>query len=369
MRIAVNARMLIPGKLDGIGWFSHEVLSRLVKLCPNDEFLFLFDRAFDPQFVYADNVEPRVLFPPARHPLLYQWYFERSVPTALKRWQPDLFFSPDGFLSTKTRVSQVPVIHDLNFEHRPQDLPASYSRYYRNYFPRFARLARNIITVSNYSADDIAKTYGVDREKITVAYNAASDAYRPLSEAEKEEARQEFAGGRPYFIFVGNFSYRKNIHGIIRAYRAYRERGGTSALVLVGNPLWSYKEMKQELDGFKQKNDIFFPGRLPQNRLIRAVGGGQSLLFLSYFEGFGIPIAEAFKACLPVINSNVTSLPEIAGKATLSANPENTSEIVEHMFRIESDKQLRQALIEKGTEQLKNFNWDMTANKIKVALY
>lgn len=341
----------------------------MVELCPEHEFTFLFDREFDPQFIYGPNVKGKTLFPPTRHPLLYRWYFERSIPAALKQLKADLFFSPDGFLSTRTSVPQVPVIHDINFEHRPGDLPKRYSDYYRAHFPKFARIARNIITVSEYSANDISKTYGIDRDKITVAYNAANDAYRPLSEQEKTEARQEFANGKPYFIFVGNFSHRKNIHGIIRAYGAYRDQGGESALVLVGNPLWRYTEMDEALDNITQKNDVFFTGRLPLERLIKAAGGGQALLFLSYFEGFGIPIAEAFKASLPVINSNVTSLPEIAGKASLSVNPEDTSKTVEHMLRIESDEQLRQSLVEKGKEQLKKFNWNVSANKIKVALF
>ena len=123
MRIAVNTRLLISGKLDGIGWFSHEVLRRLARDCPEHEFLFIFDRAFDNEFLYEENVWAKVLFPQARHPLLYRMYFEYSVPKALKQWRADLFFSPDGFLSTRTTIPQIPVIHDINFEHRPEDLP------------------------------------------------------------------------------------------------------------------------------------------------------------------------------------------------------------------------------------------------------
>ena len=97
MRIAVNTRLLLPNKLDGIGWFSHEVLKRLTTELNDWEFIFLFDRPFDSEFIYSDNVEGRILNPQARHPLLYQWYFERTIPHKLKRMDVDLFFSPDGF--------------------------------------------------------------------------------------------------------------------------------------------------------------------------------------------------------------------------------------------------------------------------------
>jgi len=168
--------MLIPGKLDGIGWFAHEVLQRITQEMPDVQFTFLFDRPFDPQFIYGPNVKGKVLFPPARHPLLYRWYFGVSVPLALKSLKPDLFFSPDGFLCLSSSVKQIPVIHDINFEHRPQDLPKAYSNYYRSFFKRFALKAEEIITVSEYSANDIASFYKVDRSKIHVAYNGANEA-------------------------------------------------------------------------------------------------------------------------------------------------------------------------------------------------
>ncbi|MGB0431891.1 MAG: glycosyltransferase family 1 protein, partial [Bacteroidia bacterium] len=101
MRIAVNARFLLHGQLEGIGTFSHEVLQRVVKLHPQHEFIFLFDRPYHESFIYADNVKPVVLFPPARHPVLFVWWFEFSVAMAIKKYKADLFFSPDGYLSLR----------------------------------------------------------------------------------------------------------------------------------------------------------------------------------------------------------------------------------------------------------------------------
>ena len=369
MRIAVNTRLLIPNKLDGIGWFTHEVLQRLVKMRPNDEFLFLFDRTFSDEFIYADNVWAKELFPQARHPLLYRMYFEYSITKALKQWKADLFFSPDGFLSTKSRVPQIPVIHDINFEHRPEDLPKSYANYYRSYFPRFAKKADKIITVSDFSKNDISNSYSIESSKIHVAHNGYNPAYRQLSGVEKTEARGRFADNKPYFIFVGNFSYRKNIHGIVQAYDEYRRSGGMSKFVFVGNPLWHYTEMDNALAKSMYADDIVFPGRLEINDLVLALGGAQALVFPSYFEGFGIPVLEAFAAGTPVICSNNTSLPEVAGTAALFTNPENIQRLAEHMHTIEKNNLTTERLIQKGLEKKNKFSWDSTANKVKDALF
>ena len=141
MRIAVNTRLLLPNKLEGIGWFTHETFSRIVKAHPEHHFLFLFDRAFDPEFIYADNVEGVVLYPPTRHPLLYRLWFDRLLPGRLRRLKADAFITPDGYLALHSNVPTLAVMHDLNFEHYPEDLPRAYSAFYRSYFPRFARHA------------------------------------------------------------------------------------------------------------------------------------------------------------------------------------------------------------------------------------
>ena len=122
MRIAINTRFLLKDKLEGIGWFTFEVVKQLVTNHPEHEFIFLFDRPYDKSFVFAKNVTPVVINPPARHPLLWYWWFEWSVPYALKKHKIDLFFSPDGYLSLKTNVPTVIVMHDLAFEHHPEDV-------------------------------------------------------------------------------------------------------------------------------------------------------------------------------------------------------------------------------------------------------
>ena len=191
MRIAVNTRLLLAHRLDGIGWFTAESLARIVRAHPEHQFFFFFDRTPDPSFLFAPNVQPVVLKPQARHPVLWYLFFEWSVTRALKRYCIDLFLSPDGWISLRTHVPTLTVIHDLNFEHASDFLRPSHQRYMKRYFPRFARKATRIATVSEFSKDDIATTYGVDSKKIDVVYDGSNADYRPLSEEEQIAVRKE----------------------------------------------------------------------------------------------------------------------------------------------------------------------------------
>ena len=140
MKIAVNTRLLLKNKLEWIGWFSTETLKRITTQHKEHQFYFIFDRKYDDAFIFSDNITPVVIPPQARHPVLYYIWFENSIPRLLKKLQPDLFFSPDGYLSLTTKVRSMNVFHDLNFEHYPADLPFSERTYYRHFFPLYAHM-------------------------------------------------------------------------------------------------------------------------------------------------------------------------------------------------------------------------------------
>ena len=128
MKIAVNTRLLLKDKLEGIGWFTHESLRRIVQQHPEHQFYFLFDRPYDEQFVYASNVTPVVAHPPARHPYLWYLFFECGIPARLRSIRPDLFLSTDGWMPLHLRnTKSVNVIHDLNFAHHRRNIPATTS--------------------------------------------------------------------------------------------------------------------------------------------------------------------------------------------------------------------------------------------------
>jgi len=202
MKIAVNTRLLLSNKLEGIGWFAFECLKRITTQHPEHHFYFIFDRPYDKQFVFSDNITPIVIGPPARHPFLWYIWFNWSLASVLKKIKPDLFLSPEGYICLNTNVKSINVMHDIAYEHYPETVPFMVRSYYKYYFPRFARKAKKIATVSQFSKNDLVKKYYINPDKIKVIYNGCNEAYHPIGENEFESVRQKWAGGKPYFIYI-----------------------------------------------------------------------------------------------------------------------------------------------------------------------
>ena len=364
MRIAVNTRLLLKGKLEGIGWVAYETLRRMVMAHPEVEFYFIFDRQPDPMFLFADNVKPVVLFPQARHPFLFIWFFELSIPHALKKIDADLFYSPDGYLSLRSKVPQVVEFHDLNFEHFPEDMPKIHLWHYKKFFPKFARKAERIVTVSEFSKQDIVKCYGVDPEKIDVAYNGVNEIFAPLTAEQQEQVRAKYSEGHPYFMFVGSLHPRKNLARLFTAFDRFKSRNKNDVkLVIVGEKRWWTEPIQKAFSAMSCKDDVIFTGRLSAEDLHQVTAAAVASVYVSYFEGFGIPILEAFKCGTPVITSNVTSMPEVAGDAALLVDPFSEDDIAEAMAKV-LDENVRKELIEKGRVRAMDFSWDHAAETI-----
>jgi glycosyltransferase involved in cell wall biosynthesis len=360
--IVVNTRLLIHNKLDGIGRFTYETLIRITRDHPEAHFVFLFDREVHEDFIFFENITPVKLLPPARRPWLWNIWFNISVKNVLRDLSPDLFLSPDGYLPLRTKTPCLPVIHDLNFEHYPQDLPARYSKWYRKKFPVFAQQAKRIVTVSEFSKKDIAEKYHVAEEKIDVVYNGASHGFIPADEATKNKVKEKFTGGAAYFLYIGALHPRKNLERLIRSFAAFKKSTGSATkLVIVGGNYWRYKALTNEIDALSDKNEVIFTGRLDEKELHAVTASALALVYVPYFEGFGIPIVEAMACDVPVLTSNITAMPEVAGEAALYADPFSEESIVSAMEAMDKDAVLRNTLIEKAKLQREKFSWDKTA--------
>lgn len=361
MRIAINTRFLLSHKMEGFGWYTYETTKRLVENHPEHTFILFFDRPFDSKFVFGPNVIPVILSPPARHPILFILWFEFAVYRALKKYKADVFFSPDGYLSLRSKIPQVSVIHDLNFEHFPQDIPAVPRTYLRYFFPKFAKKASKIVTVSYYSRSDIASVYGIHPSKIDVGWNGVSEVFKPISPEKKAEIRNQYAEGKSYFLFVGAIHPRKNLKRLMQAFEMYVNKGGVKHLVIVGESLWGKGTVYDELIQPKTKQQIHFTGHLPLQELANVMASAFCFTYVPYFEGFGIPLVEAMRSGVPIIAGKLTSLPEVGGEAALYVNPFDVASIARAMLLIESDESMRQKLIELGLERSSLFDWNHTA--------
>ena len=351
---------MIKGRVDGISRYAYEVLSRMTRLHPEDHFVFLFDRQPDPSFIFSDNVTPVVLSPQARHPLLFVWWFELSVAGFLQRLKPDVFFSPDGFLSLRAGCKQVAVIHDINFAHYPEGLPRTVDWYYNYFFPRFATKADAILTVSEFSKKDLIETYHLPERKVHAILNGPGKRFPQISEEEKLATRDAFSGGQPYFLFAGTLLPRKNVVGMLKAFDRFCEQNDVPHhLVLAGGRyLWT-DEMEQALRNIPNKHRVHFTGKVSDEQMGALIHSAACLLFIPLFEGFGFPVLEAFAAHIPVVASRVSSLPEVGKDLAFYCDPMDPSSAAAAMREA-----LSQSLPADAFEQvLSSFSWERCAQE------
>ncbi|GAB3849223.1 glycosyltransferase family 1 protein [Hymenobacter terrigena] len=367
LHIAVNTRFLLPGDhLEGIGRFTYETLLRLVAQHPEVTFHFLFDRAYDTRYLFGPNVVPHVLHPPARHPFLFVAWFEGAVAAWLARHRPAAFLSPDGFTALNTSVPRVTVIHDLAFEHFPLDVGLLQRKYYHFFSPRFARASAQIVAVSEATKADIVQTYGTAPEKISVAYNAPADLFQPQTEHSQREIRRKFSHGQPYFLFVGALQPRKNLGNLLRAFDQFKATGGAAVadaqLLIVGRKAWKAGPILAAYEQMRHQNAVHFTGRVADAELAGLYAAARATVYVPYFEGFGIPIVEAQASGCPVLTSDVSSMPEVAGEGgALLVDPRDVGSIAAGLARLWNDADLRHQLVARGHANMSRFSWAQSA--------
>ena len=364
MIVAINTRLLIQNKIDGIGRFAFETLKVITKNNPGIEFHFIFDRPFSSDFIFSNNIIPHILSPPTRHPLLWYFWFEFQLPRLLKKINADILFSPDGFIPTNCQIPTVTAIHDINFEHKPNNLPFLHSLFYRKFFKKYAQLGNEIITVSNFSKKDISKTYNINPKKIHVIYNGVSNLFREISNDQKHLIKKKYSHDTDFFIFIGSLHKRKNIKNLLLAFEEYKKSKGKLKLLIIGEKKWTDQEVENIYHNMVFKQDVILLGRINDQQLADILASAHALCFISMFEGFGLPIIEAMKCSVPVITSNTSCMPEIAQDAAWILDPNNIGEITKAMSTIETDGLKRKELIEKGNRRVKDFDWEISGNKI-----
>ena len=349
--------------MDGLGLFTEGSFNHIVVKNPTVSFIFIFDRKPDPGFIFDKNVTAEVIGPPARHPFLYKIWYGFSLKRLLKKIKPDIFVGTNGMIPLNTKIKTMSVIHDLNFEHHPEHLPKLIRNYYCKYFPQFAHQANRIASVSEFSKKDIVDSYEISSAKIDVVYNGPNKQFKPITNEERTNIKNKYSEGKSFFLFVGTLHPRKNLVNLFKAFDEFKSKANSDfKLVIVGRKMWWTNEIENTYKGLEFKGDILFAGRLSEEELYKITGAAYALSYVPVFEGFGIPLVEAMSCGVPVITSNITSMPEVVGDAGILVDPFKINEITEAMIQITSNEKLRIELSEKSIQQAKNFSWEKTGD-------
>jgi len=362
MKIAINCRLLIPGKLEGIGYFTYELVRRWVKNHPEHEFVLLFDRKVDHLDLARPNVKIVELFPSARHPVLYRIWMDFRVPSILKREKVDLFFSPETMCPLRWNGPTVITVHDLAYIHFPSTMKGVELSYSKKYVPKFLAKADSIITVSDFTRQDIGTRFRELDAPIYIVPNGCREVFRRRTEEEVQAFRSAHTDGKPYFFYYGSLNARKNIANLLRAYEDFKNEHQTEHLmVLGGRKGWKTEEMMKVYRRHDHQQDIRFIGYLEDEHLSDWLGSATALTYVSKFEGFGLPVLEAMRSGVPVITSRKSSMEEITGDHAFFVTPEYVDSIANRMkFVIQEPEKVAQR-VEAAHQKSHHYNWDDAA--------
>ncbi len=354
MKIGVNARLLISDKMEGIARFIYETTVYMANAHPEDEFILFFDRKYKLSLPFPSNVKKVIVPWHARHSIIWYLWFEIMLPLFFKKYKIDVFYSGEGYLSKRSSVPTLMVLHDLTYMHYPEHIQKDSLLYFRKNTPIFLDIARSIVTVSHYVKNDIIQLFNVPEEKIKVAYNALS----PNTSFEGSLETLDV----PYFIYIGAIHPRKNVKNLIAAFLKFNTLHPQGAqLVLAGRMAWDTDEVEILI---KNNKNIIYLGSVTDSEKNTWLKNAMCLVYVSLFEGFGIPLLEAMRLDVPVITSDVTSMPEVVADAALCVNPHDTDAIAEAMIKVYEDKGLRQSFILKGRNRVDFFKWEKSAQII-----
>lgn len=327
MKILIDGRVLTHSFITGVQLYAKELIRMFDKL----------------------GVNYKIAYPPSRIKWIHHVWEHTLLPCKAKKY--DILFCP-GNVAPFWKFSSfkiVTVLHDLSFLYFPNCYASSFRIYYKKIIPKVIKLSDIIITVSKSEKRGIGKYFPYFKEKIKVIYPGVPREFQNLKIEYKKEN---------YILYVGSFNPRKNLFRVIKAFQKISDKI-PHKLLIAGGKFKIFKRIKIE-----NTKRVEFLGHVERDYLKMLYSKCSLFVFPSLYESFGFPVLEAMASGAPVITSNVSSLPEIAGDAAILVNPYNINEIADAILKVLKDEKLSNFLIKKGYERIKMFSWEKTAEEI-----
>lgn len=367
MKIGIDGRAASWYRGTGIGTYTYQLLKNLEEIDASNEYhLFWPGDDYDflkrgPMLKIEEIGRKKDLF-----------WEEVHIPARLSEEGIEIYHIPQNGIGMPRRkeCKYVVTLHDLIPYTMPETVGKGYLRIFLNQIPKIIEEADLIITVSQHSKNDIIRYFNIPPEKIVVTHLAPENFYRPLPTKQVNTFLQKYKLQPNYILYVGGFSERKNVRAIIRAFKMIKDQFPESyRLVLAGNPKRAYDKLMKEirLAGIEDRVDL--PGFISVQEMAYLYNGAKLFVYPSYYEGFGLPPLEAMACGIPVITSNVTSIPEVVEDGAEMVAPDDEVGLAEKMYRILSDEEVLSKLRDRGMKRVAQFDWRKTAAQTLQAYY
>lgn len=386
MRIGIDCRTILnpeKGEAGGVGHYVYQLVRHLLKIDHQNNYILFFDHRIKKKKIKKfSQKNVKIVFYPF-------FLYSKFIPTkishhlfdALIEKEPlDVFHFP--YIPSppkKLKVKLVATIHDLSLLKIPQYFSKKEIEIEKEELSFILPYIDKIIAVSNSTKKDLIEIFNLPPEKIRVVYHGLDKRFfdRFSSEEEIKAVKKKYNIKNNYILFLSPLEIRKNICRIIKSFQNVKEeirknpqkfskvlKGKDLQLVLAGKPGSAFKKIKKELKKVPYKKDIILTGYIPPEDLNPLFDGAKVFVFPSLYEGFGLPVIEAMARGVPVITSNVSSLPEIAGEGNaLFVDPTDTKEITKALIELLTNEELRVKITEKAFKKAKEYQWEKTASE------
>ncbi len=363
MRIGIDASSTIPPRT-GIGNYTYNLLQALGRIDKENEYILYFNY-FRPSKIIPKFEQPNFEKVINRIPCRVQRVLHNNLklPIELFVGKIDVFHSPNYFLPPTRGAKGIITIHDITFKRFPETQTRSDTRYANKWVPEALKMANGIITDSQSAKRDIIELLGVPENKIDVIYGAVDQRFLPINDIQiLQEVKMKYNLPEKFLLYVGTLEPRKNISGLLQAFAILRQNISYK-LVIAGGKGWLYDEIFEIVRKLNLTEDVIFAGYVPDEDLPAFYNLADLFVFPSLYEGFGLPPLEAMACGVPVVCSNTSSLPEVAGDVAIMVDPYDVEGLAEAMHKILADVTLQQKMRAKGLKRAKLFSWEEAAKK------
>ncbi|MBL4935843.1 glycosyltransferase family 4 protein [Clostridium sp. YIM B02515] len=367
MKVGIDGRAAKWYRGTGIGTYAYQLISSLNAIDALNEYLLFMPESSNMDISFKKNFLIRNISEGNKS----NFWDEVNIPNILTDKDIELYHVPQNGvgLPKEKKCPFIITLHDVIPLRMPETVGETYLKIFQEEMPDIVSFCDGIITVSQFSKEDIAKAFNYPLEKIHVTHLAAENIYTPLDKDICSALIKQYYGIEgDYILYVGGFSPRKNIVGLIEAFSKLKEKFKKDIkLVIAGKQGKSYNIYKNRAISLGVEDSVIFPGFIQIEHLPYLYNASKLVVYPSFYEGFGLPPVEAMACGVPVITSNVTSIPEVLGDSAVFINPYDVDELCSSMFSVLMDDKLQEKLIIKGLVRSSELSWDKTAKDTLIA--
>lgn len=367
MKVGIDGRAAKWYRGTGIGTYTYQLINSLNNIDKDNNYLLFMPESCDCDIQFNKNFNVKNISENNKR----NFWDEVNIPNILQDCDIEIYHVPQNGvgLPRDKRCPMVITLHDVIPYRMPETVGPTYLKIFQEQMPDIVSKCDGIITVSEYSKEDIIRTFNFPREKIYVTYLAPEPIYKPIDrELSKSLIKNFYSIEGDFILYIGGFSPRKNILGLIEAFSKLLESYKKDIkLVIAGKKGISYALYKSRAEELHIDDNVLFPGFISLDHLPYLYSASSLFVYPSFYEGFGLPPVEAMACGVPVITSNTTSIPEIVGDSAILINPKDTDELYNSMLMVLKDDELKDSLILKGLMKASELNWSQTGKQTLIA--